>query len=220
MVPTGVFFMSSNIRPLNSNAAPVQTASQFEKRARPFWGEKLTRNTMIAVCALLTVVGLRQSTVSGASVLHVMQDIIESEWDENVGRLSYVGSTWADSLQVFASRSSLPEPLTCPVSAPAFQPWSPEAPYLLYSGIFDVFAAADGEVMQIAHDDQEKYILRLSHGSGLETVYFGLDRCAVSEGDTVSADTMLGISGDTLAFEIRQNGKPIDCSSMIAERAR
>ena len=204
--------MSSNIRRRESvSLSPVETAK------KPGIGERLTRNTAIAVLLLLTVIGLRES--SSGSFLRAIQTAVENEWDQNVGRLTYVGNTVADTIQVFAFGSADPE-LTAPVFAEAVQGDSADTPYTVYERAGCVYAAASGEVSQVAHDDEERYIVHIIHNNGLNTVYYGLESCYVAEGDPVTESTLLGFSESELAFEARKNGKSVNLEGRLARREK
>lgn len=216
LLPTGVIFLSSNMKK-RSDAPDAPDFDACAKKAKGI-GDKLTRNIAVATLVLLAVAGFRSSGPGGKSILTAAQNVIESEWDQNVGKLTYVNSTLADSLQVFRSDRSGSLALTVPVSAAAAAPWSESEPYLLYHNAGSVHAAAPGEVTQIIHDDSDHSIVRLTHADGLSSVYYGLQSCFVSEGDTVDSDTVLGQSGDSFAFEVQKYGKPIDCTPLLQER--
>ena len=60
-------------------------------------------------------------------------------------------------------------------------------------------------------------LVQIDHGYGVETVYAHLSEIKVTQGQAVSSDTVIGLSGNTgrstgphLHFEITQNGTPID----------
>ena len=208
--------MASNIRYRSETA--VNTAKEAKADTRKIIGEKLTRNVAIATLLLLTVIGLRESGPEGKNILQTIQNTVESQWDQNVGKLTYVSNTLADSIQVFGRSLSANDRLVSPVSAAAVQAWSNEMPYLLYENAGNVFAAASGEVVRIAHDNNSEYIVRLAHANGLNSIYYGLSSCFVQEGDPVQAETLLGESGPAFAFEVQKNGKAIDCSDLLTDR--
>lgn len=210
--------MSSNIKPCQAQPAATSKIEQ-PKKTKPDWKAKLTRNTAIAVCALLTVVGVQQSAASpDGTFLKAVQGAIESEWDQNVGRLTYVSGMLSDSVQVFSRSSRDLSDLIRPVQAQAVQAWSEETPYLLYQNAGNVYAAASGEVTAIAHDDNSYYIIRLMHDNGLESLYYGLKSCAVQEGDPVTSDTLLGLAAPEFAFAVQRGGQSLDCSAQLGER--
>ena len=191
---------------------------ESQKKARKQPGERLTRNMAVATLLLLTVVGVREAIPGGSGILQTIKETVESQWDQNVGRLTYVSGSLADSIQVFGSSVTKEDVFYQPVSAPAVQAWSSAAPYLGYENPGSVFAAAKGEVTQISHDDDEQYIIRISHENGLNTIYYGLNSCFVQEGDPVNSDTVLGQSGQTLAFQVQRNGTSLDYSNKMRPR--
>lgn len=206
---TGVIFLSSNIKPCAS--IPETPAPPTKGR---LW-EKLTRNVAIATAVLLGVVVLRDTSAHGGDLVQTVKNIVESEWDQNVGRLTYVSSSLADSIQVFGSRQ--PE-LTCPVWGAAALTASQVGTALRYDQAGTVYAAAAGEVTQIVHDDEDRYIVLVYHQDGITTLYYGLDSCAVQEGDPVTADTRLGVSSQAFAFEAQKYGRTMDVAATLRER--
>lgn len=209
--------MSSNIKKRSAGAPDAR--AEAVKTGKSI-GDRLTRNIAIATLLLLTVVGIRESSPNGQGFLKAVQSVVESEWDQNVGKLTYVSSTLADSLQVFQSSSKDDPLMTAPVSADVLQAWSAAEPCLVYQNPGSVYASARGEVTQIAHDDNGYTIVHLTHANGINTLYYGLTSCLVQEGDAVQSDTLLGRADDSFAFEMRKNGKPVDCSALLAERRR
>ncbi len=212
-----VFFMSSNIRKVHSPApAPIPA----DTPVRPRFGEKLMRNIFIGTLLLCGVIGVREATLNtGSNALKVMQNAIESEWDENVGKLTYVSSSLAQSIQVFGNNAQQLHTLQSPTSAQTVQAWSVAEPYHIYENAGDIYAVASGEVMSIAHTDGDQYIVRILHDNGLDCMYYGLDSCLVHEGDAVEASSLLGVSASgEFAFQARQNGKVVDCTPYMGER--
>lgn len=199
--------MSSNIKPCR----PAEEAPQPRSGRRSVRMERLTRNIVLASALLLAVVGARGYVTGGGDFLQTVKNAVESEWDQNVGRLTYVSGSLADSIQVFGQKRQV---LIAPVAGTA------EAAdnYLVYTGTGTVYAAAEGEVTQIAHDDAGRSIVRLSHEDGLNTVYYGLDTCAVQEGEPVEADTVLGAFASSLAFEAQKYGRRVDVADSLRER--
>ena len=205
--------MSSNIKRRAALPAP-----ETEKRQKGFHAEQLTRNAVIAAFAFLLLVGVRESVPGGKPVLQAMQQAVESEWDENVGKLSFVNGKIGEAVAVFSRGFSSDTQLTAPISATPVQAWSAEAPYLLYENAGNVYAAAAGEVTQIAHDDNSEYIVRIIHDNGLNTIYYGLKSCFVQEGEAVSSQSVLGKAGASFAFETQRNGRAVDPAAALVER--
>jgi murein DD-endopeptidase MepM/ murein hydrolase activator NlpD len=83
-----------------------------------------------------------------------------------------------------------------------------------------VKAALGGTVLSIKQDPTNGLVVVLDHGSGLVTVYGGLDSLCVDEGDKVVKNQIIGRIGDPplveadlgphLHFEVRKNGLPED----------
>jgi len=91
--------------------------------------------------------------------------------------------------------------------------WSESEPYITIQGtVTDVRAAADGEVMSIAHGLNEERILRVRHDDGTEALYGNLLNCHAGEGDRVYAGDVIAtlIKDQPLAFELRVDGRSVD----------
>lgn len=210
--------MSSNIKKISIVQENAANAHAAVRASKPIL-ERLSRNTAIAGLVLLTIVGIRTAAApDGDTLLHALQTAVQSEWDENLGRLSYVSSSIGESMQVFSGQKNAYQ-LTSPVSAQPSNAYSSEEPYLRYCYTGDIYAAAPGEVSAIMHDDNERYIVRILHADALECVYYGLDSCYVQEGDEVSMQTVLGHSAQDFVFQAYRLGKAIDCTALLAARA-
>jgi murein DD-endopeptidase MepM/ murein hydrolase activator NlpD len=80
-----------------------------------------------------------------------------------------------------------------------------------------VVATARGKVLFAGWDKYLGNCVKLDHGDGLTTVYGHLQKCTVSEGDTVSRGEQIGKLGSTgrstgahVHYEVRKNGKALD----------
>lgn len=82
----------------------------------------------------------------------------------------------------------------------------------------EVYAAADGKVL-VSEDQNNGYGITviIDHGGELATIYAHLDEALVGKGDEVKAGDLIGYSGhtgfaygDTLHFEVRENGQHVD----------
>ena len=214
----GVFFMSSNIKKVAPAASEgVNPPARIRKPA----AERLTRNMAAATLILLTVVGIRTTAMPGGeSLLTSLQNAVQSEWDENLGRLSYVSRSIGESVQVFSGQAGAVE-LISPTSAQPVNAFSAGEPYLRYSDTRDIYAVCTGEVSAIAHDDAGRYIVRILHAGGqLEGVYYGLTRCDVQEGSEVDAQTCLGRAAQDFAFQLYRAGKAVNCASQLSPRVQ
>jgi len=189
---------------------------------KPFFGEKLARNMALAGMLLLAVVSVRSERLpSGQTVSAAVHQLLDPDWEEKLGRISFVSSILPESVAVFFENAP-----SVPLSAPCFgdisHAWTSDEPYLAYS-LRDqhVFAASDGQVMSLAHGYDDGVVLRLRHEDGYETLYYGLSDVNVQEGEKVTAQTCLGcFSGsESGAFEVRRFGLPVDPSGMLKQRS-
>ena len=83
-----------------------------------------------------------------------------------------------------------------------------------------VYAFAAGQVMSIAHGQDEELIVRLRHESGMETLYYNLADVLTQEGDSVSSSTCLGhvIRGSQALLEVRMAGRSMNPSAWLFPR--
>ncbi len=111
-------------------------------------------------------------------------------------------------------------PLNGPLSSPFGSRWG-----RMHEGI-DI-AVSEGTPVKAAECGVVSYVsenaggygkfVKINHGHGVETSYAHLSQINVSEGDTVSAETVIALSGNTgrstgphLHFEITENDTPVD----------
>ncbi len=202
------------------NKEPLLTA--WPKKAPAPFGERLARNLALAGMMLLVIVSVRNEQLpAGETVLTAVQQMIQPDWGESLGKISFVSKLFPETVSVFFDTSpSLP--VTAPCFGPVIHVWSAEEPYLSFdSPDQKVYAAAPGQVMSIAHGDSEEKIVRIRHENSTETVYYGLDHLYVQEGDEVAAATCLGtaLSGGSPAFELRRGGLPVDPTPVLSARS-
>ena len=188
---------------------------------QPRWGERLARNLALAGMLVITIAAMRNAELpTGATVLTAVQQMIDGEWDDHLGKISFVGRFLPETVAVFFESAPDAE-LTAPCFGALTHPWTEQEPYLGYEGEDKrVFAVAAGQVMSVSHGPDEEYILRVRHDDGLETMYYALASVTVSEGDAVSASTCLGqaLSGGAV-IEVRRTGRAIDPTDFITARA-
>ncbi len=86
----------------------------------------------------------------------------------------------------------------------------------------NVYAPADGTVISVWRDDLCGNGLKISHGMGYETVYCHLQSVNVAQGDTVSQNSVIALTGNTgrtngahLHYAIKKDGKYINPSKLI-----
>ena len=83
---------------------------------------------------------------------------------------------------------------------------------VIQTKLSDVRAAADGEVMSIAHGLDEERIVRIRHDDASEAIYGNLASCLAQVGDRVYAGDVFAsiLEGEPLAFELRVDGRSVD----------
>lgn len=205
---------------LKTAETPKPTGSELtEKPARGGFGaavlkgDRLLRNLAVAGGLALLVVAIRNADLPQAqSVFGTLRETVNMEWDESLGRLSFVSDMLPQGVrEVWSERQAVQ--VLAPVVGETVHAWSAGEPYIeLKSVVSDVRAVADGEVMSVAHGIDEERIVRIRHDDGLESVYGNLLVCYLNEGDRVyEGDIFARLPEDTpLAFELRRDGRSID----------
>ena len=189
-------------------------------KTKPALGEKLMRNVLVAALLLCCVVSARDIAVSpDKTVLDVLQSAVESEWDENLGRLVYVNGALSDAIAVFSDNRQ--SALYSPCNGEAIGMFTQDTPYIVYEKAGKVFAAAGGEVLSVSSVNESVYSVRIQSDNGVECLYHGLRQCSVSEGDAVAANAVIGSCGEErLCFEMRRYGAAVDASAMLMQRSK
>lgn len=200
-----------------SISKPVTEAVQLDEK--PTWdirilrADKLLRNLAVTGAMLLTVVAVKNlGTPESQSVFAALQASAGMEWDESIGKLSFVNGLLPESIQaVWSEEADIT--VLAPVQGETVHVWSEKEPYVLINGnTADVRAAENGEVMSIAHGLEEERILRVRHDNGTEALYGNLAECYAQEGDRVYAGDVIAkvLEGKALAFELRVDGRSVD----------
>jgi len=189
--------------------------------SKPSFGVHLTRNLALAGMLLLAITSVRNAALpSGKTILASVQDIIETDWDSDIGKISFVSNLFPETVSVFFD-SSPDALLTQPCFGELIHPWDQNEPYLGYeSADSKVYAVAAGQVMSIAHGNNEEKILRIRQADGLETLYYNLASISVQEGDYVTSSTFLGqvLPAAQAVIEVRKDGLAIDPTGMMEYR--
>lgn len=184
---------------------PQETSAAAEENRKPLrFGERMLRNTAIAVSLLLCAVAAQSAGLlpeGGAISQAVTMDISES-----LGSLRFVSNLLPESAKVFWNLGE--ERHSAPSEAAMVHVFSEAEPYLAYSE-GEALASAEGEVMSVVKDVMGRSTVRLRHESGMETVYGNLIAASVREGERVRAGQVLGISR-ALTYEMRAEGRPMD----------
>lgn len=204
----------------NKAASSEHLYTKVRKKERVPFTERLTRNAVLGALILLCITAVSTATQGGGSLLTAVQHSLDEDWDERLGRLTFVSAMFPDAVQVFFSSND--DILCAPCTGTIVHAWSKDEPYIGY-GVYDraVYPAMAGTVVGIGHGQDEEKILRVSHDNGLETVYYNLSALNVAEGDAVSAQTQLGtaMEGRAVFLEVRREGIAIDPSDMLVKRS-
>ncbi|MCI5957366.1 MAG: M23 family metallopeptidase [Clostridiales bacterium] len=180
--------------------------------------DRLIRNLAVVGALALTVVAVKNAGAPQAqSVFSAIQQSAGMEWDESLGKLSFVGGFLPEGIQAVWSEK---EALTvfAPVMGETVHAWTRSEPYVEYAGtVADVRAVADGEVMSIAHGLDEERILRIRHDDETESIYGNLQNCYAQVGDRVYAGDVVArtLDGKPLAFELRKDGRSINPEGLL-----
>ena len=212
-----------------STDTPPPKAELTELPPRQGWGkrllraDKLVRNLAVVGAMLLTVVAVKNAGSPNAqSVFGALQASTDMEWDESLGKLSFVGGILPEGIQaVWSEREAIT--VFEPVSGETVHAWSQSEPYMAFmSQVRDVRAVADGEVMSVAHGLEEERILRVRHDDATESIYGNLLNCYAQEGDRVYAGDVIAttIEGKPLIFELRRDGRSINPEGLLEPLAQ
>ena len=215
--------LRSRLQPEPTPQTPVTEPVEWPKdRQGPFlWvlrADRLVRNLAVVGVLLLTVVALRGSSAPQAqSVFSALQESAGMEWDESVGKLSFVNSLLPQSLQEVWNPTA-DVMVSAPLSGETVHAWSKSEPYITIQGRTEqIRAAADGEVMSIAHGMDEERIIRVRHDDGTEALYGNLAQSHVGQGQRVYAGDVIAtlLADHPLAFELRVDGRSVDPSGRM-----
>ena len=191
------------------------------RKLRP-WRERLSRNLALAGMLLLAISAVRNAQLpSGETVLTAVQQIVDQNWDDSLGKISFVSNFFPDSAAVFFEITPESE-LIAPCVGMLSHVWNENEPYIGYyvSESEKVFAIAAGKVMSVAHGNNEENIIRIAQDDGLETLYYLEEIPLVNEGDQINSNTCIGKAGrkTQIMLEVRKNGLPINPTDMMIAR--
>lgn len=174
--------------------------------------DQLARNLAVVGVLLVMVVAVRNAGGPEAqSVFGALQTSTAMQWDEGVGKLSFVNALFPESIRAVWNEEA-DVAVFSPVNGEVVHTWTRKEPYLMIqSRLRDVRAAEDGEVMSIAHGPDEERIVRIRHAN-CETLYGNLQSVALQEGDKVYAGDVIAqlMEGRNLSFELRVDGRSVD----------
>lgn len=180
--------------------------------------DRLIRNLAVVGGLLLTVVAIRNAGIPQTqSVFTAITQSAGMEWDESLGKLSFVGGILPDGISaVWNEKETLS--VFAPITGKTVHAWSTAEPYVEYeSAVSDVRAVADGEVMSISHGLDEERILRVRHNDETESIYGNLAACSAEVGQRVYAGDVIAqvLDGKPLAFELRRDGRSINPEGLL-----
>lgn len=175
--------------------------------------DNLLRNVAVVGAIVLVIIAARnQQGTPTQSVFAALQSGMNMEWDESLGKLSFVSNLLPESvLGVWSQQENIA--VLAPSNGVVVHAWTREEPYIELKGtVTDVRAAANGEVMSVAHGLEEEVILRIRHEGNTETLYGNLAASYVDVGDYVFEGDIVAtvLEGKPLAFELRKDGRSID----------
>lgn len=181
-------------------------------------GERLLRNTAVACALLLTVMSLKNvdqpwSRKMTEGVRQAMT--MRIEWDETLGRLSFVRALVPETALVFFNLGERSD-LTAPAEGEIIHEYTGSQPWIEYAcgPAQQVLAAADGVVTAAGQGAGGDWIVLIQSEGGMETVYGYLANVYVRQGQEVKAAQQIGATADEdesrLYFELRENGEAVN----------
>lgn len=185
------------------------------------WSEKLLRNFfVVALLTLLLSAIHNEQLPSGNTVMTAVQEIIDTPWDESLGKISFVSNMFPDVAAVFFSDAPTLD-LIAPCMGEAINTWTKATPYLSYMNAdLKVYAPGNGQIMSIAYGERDEKVIRIRHTDGIESIIYGLSSLYVQEGNSVTCSTIIGEgrSNTTTILEMRKDGVPFDPTELIRSR--
>lgn len=191
---------------------PTKPYEEIPSIPRPSGMLKLTRNTAFLMLLLVCLASIHnQQLPDGRTVLTAVQSTVDQEWDESLGRITFVDNMMPQTLSVFFQEEETYS-LSLPCNGTLVHLWETHAPYVSFDTAGSVLAIADGEVMSLSHDSTDQLSLRIRHENGLESVYYHLASTPLREGDMVTSGEAVGSlqEGHNLVLDVRRNGLSID----------
>lgn len=224
--------MSDRVR-IYTSARPQagEPAPENRRAARPRWlrpkaalgrADRLLRNTAIACALLLGILTLGNLDLPWAKKASegIQQALtMRIQLDESIGELSFVKGLMPESALVFLNVTGGAE-LARPAEGDVLHPWSSAQPWLMFRCGEGASASAvsEGTVTAVSPLSEGRLGVLIDHGDGVESVYANLDRADVAAGDSVTRGQVLGACGDSLYFEYRAGGEPVDPSEKLGLR--
>jgi len=181
-------------------------------------GEKLLRNTTVACALVLTMMSLKnidqpwsRKVTEGVRQAMTMR----IDWDDTLGRLSFVRSIMPETALVFLNIGSRSD-LERVVEGEIVHQYSEQQPWIEFSCVSaqQVSAAISGIVTAAGQGAGDEWIVLIQNADGVETVYGYLENVYVQVGQEVQAGQQIGTTADRaesrLYFELREAGESVD----------
>ena len=187
------------------------------ERRRLDFGDRLLRNSALACAALLGILALgnvRQPWAEKASEGIERALSMRIDLDDTIGELKFVREIMPESALVFLNVSGTAT--SKPSDGEIAHRWSSLQPWTLFDGEGSPVRAVDaGTVTAVSPLSGGGYGVLVDHGEGAETLYANLTEVSVQAGDSVTAGQKVGVAGDGLYFELRQDGQSVDPSERL-----
>lgn len=181
-------------------------------------GEKLLRNTAVACALMLTIMSLKnidqpwsRKVTEGVRQAMTMR----IDWDDTLGRLSFVRSIMPETALVFLNIGSRTD-LERVVEGEIVHQYSVQQPWIEFrcASAQQVSAATGGIVTAAGQGAGNEWIVLIQNADGVETVYGYLENVYVQVGQEVRAGQQIGATADRaesrLYFELREAGESVD----------
>ncbi|MBP3645210.1 MAG: M23 family metallopeptidase [Clostridia bacterium] len=133
----------------------------------------------------------------------------EFEYDETLGRLQFVSNILPESAMVFLQNDTAVS-LVNPIDAVVTHMWKPDEPWIEYNGVNDALSAEAGEIMSIVSKRNGESTVRILHSNGYESIYSGLQRLNVKEGDRIDKGETVGQTAVFSSYELRKDGMSVE----------
>ena len=173
----------------------------------------------LAAALVICVAAVRavKDEPTAQAVFDTVQQQMEWELDDSLGRLSFVSNLLPEASMVFQNEASEIQ-VMAPLVGDILHVWTAAEPYISMTGYTgNVYCSAAGEVMAVAHGENEELMVRIRHSDRWETVYGNLVNCSIAVGDQVSAGELIGQVEDQVYFELRQDGRAVDPTYVMQE---
>lgn len=201
------------------SSSASRSAKRLHIRTRLSFQERLLRNSFLACAVLLGVLALGNlnqpwAVKAADSIQQALTMTVDL--DESLGQLTFVRKLMPESALVFFDLQGGNE-LARPVQGKLSHVYSSAQPWLMFEtdGNSSVCAIADGTVSALSPLSDGSYGLLIDHGEGIESVLANLNTIEVQPGDTVLRGATVGSCDDSLYFELRQDGEPIDPTAKL-----